>query len=68
MDLPHGASTEVWATILALVFLEICCVGQKDEWELIAVKAEAWLEGQALRGVSLASLREKARDIVTGSN
>jgi len=38
-----GSICEVWATILALVFLETVCDSQKDEWELVAFKAEGWL-------------------------
>ena len=40
-----GSTHEVWATVLALVFLETVCDSQKDEWELVAFKAEEWLQG-----------------------
>ena len=43
-----GSIREVWATTLALVFLETVCVSQKNEWELVAFKAEGWLQGQPL--------------------
>jgi len=53
---------EVWATILALVFLETVCGSQKDEWELVAFKAEEWLQGQPLpSGVDMTTLKEVAR-------
>ena len=32
-----GNIREVWATILALVFLETVCGSQKDEWELVSL-------------------------------
>ena len=66
VDPPQGAATDIWATVLALVFLEIRCAEQNDEWELIAMKAEAWLSGQTLTGISLASLKERAKSIITG--
>ena len=57
-----GNIGEVWATILALVFLETVCGSQKDEWELVAFKAEEWLQGQPLpSGVDMTTLKEVAR-------
>ena len=38
----------MWATMLALVKLETEYAGQKDEWELVAMKAEMWLQAQPL--------------------
>ena len=38
----------LWATMLALVKLETKYAGQKDEWELVAMKAEMWLQVQPL--------------------
>ena len=56
-----GGIRAVWATILALVFLETVCASQRDEWELVAFKAEAWLQGQPLpSGVNMNTLREGA--------
>jgi len=53
---------EIWATILALVFLETVCASQKDEWELVAFKAEGWLQGQPLpSGVDMTTLKEAAK-------
>ena len=61
-----GSIRVVWATILALVFLETVCASQRDEWELVAFKAEAWLQGQPLTsGVDLNTLKEAARKIST---
>ena len=57
-----GSILTIWATILALVFLEMVCASQRDEWELVAFKAEAWLQGQPLpSGVDMNTLREAAR-------
>ena len=59
-----GGIRAVWATILALVFLETVCASQRDEWELVAFKAEAWLQGQPLpSGVEMNTLRVGARKI-----
>ena len=63
LQCPTGLSQEVWATVLALVFLEQKCGHQKDEWELIAAKAEMWLSSQSLPS-SLESLKENAKTLV----
>ena len=65
MKPPQGVAAEVWATVLALTYLDVFCAGQKDEWELIAMKAEFWLEGQSLQGVTLPSLRDTAKKLIT---
>ena len=65
MKPPQGVAAEVWATVLALTYLDVFCAGQKDEWELIAMKAEFWLEGQSLQGVTLPSLRDTAKNLIT---
>ena len=58
----EGIERMIWATVLALVFLEIKHGGQRDEWELVAMKSEQWLQGQTLpSGVDLHTLRETAR-------
>ena len=38
----------VWATMLALVALEKRFGASKDEWELVAVKAEQWIKKQSV--------------------
>ncbi|XP_063349131.1 von Willebrand factor A domain-containing protein 5A-like [Pelmatolapia mariae] len=43
---PASASSEVWATILALIWLHGFKMDAKDEWELLAVKAASWLCAQ----------------------
>ena len=51
----------VWATVLTLVYLETQCLGGRDEWELVAMKAEMWLQGQTLPdGATVGTLREAA--------
>uniref|UniRef100_A0AAZ1X723 VIT domain-containing protein n=1 Tax=Oreochromis aureus TaxID=47969 RepID=A0AAZ1X723_OREAU len=40
------ASSEVWATILALIWLHGFKMDAKDEWELLAAKAVSWLSAQ----------------------
>ena len=62
---PPGVLEEVWGTVLALAYLERHCGAQRDEWELVALKAEMWLGGQSLpNGVSIASLTELAKNVV----
>lgn len=55
----------VWATILVLTVLEKKCKGQRDEWELIAMKAEKWLKKQVLpAGVETSKFYTAARSLV----
>ena len=37
---------EVWATVLALIWLHGSKMDAKDEWELLAMKAVSWLRAQ----------------------
>ena len=58
----EGNIRVIWATILALAFLETVCAAQRDEWELVAFKAEMWLQGQSLpSGVDMNALKEAAK-------
>ena len=58
----EGNIRVMWATILALAFLETVCAAQRDEWELVAFKAEMWLQGQSLpSGVDMNALKEAAK-------
>ncbi|KAL3992050.1 F-type H+-transporting ATPase subunit alpha [Sarotherodon galilaeus] len=43
---PEKANSEVWATILALLWLHAFKMDAKDEWELLAMKAASWLRAQ----------------------
>ena len=61
MTCPPNLLKEVWATVIALVCLESRYAQQKDEWELVAMKAEMWLSSQSLpQGLSIKSLRQIA--------
>uniref|UniRef100_A0A3P8U6H7 von Willebrand factor A domain containing 5A n=1 Tax=Amphiprion percula TaxID=161767 RepID=A0A3P8U6H7_AMPPE len=43
---PAMVSSEVWATILALIWLHGFKMDAKEEWELLAMKAASWLRAQ----------------------
>uniref|UniRef100_A0A3Q2CJK3 von Willebrand factor A domain-containing protein 5A-like n=1 Tax=Cyprinodon variegatus TaxID=28743 RepID=A0A3Q2CJK3_CYPVA len=43
---PKSVKKEVWATILALIWLHGFKVEEKDEWELLAAKAASWLRAK----------------------
>lgn len=45
---PTGCSEKVWATLLAVAVMESLYSQQRDEWELILMKAERWLHAQSL--------------------
>ena len=60
---PPDMSGEIWATIVALVFLESKYSEQKDEWELVALKAEMWLSTQTLPS-NIESLKKKAESVI----
>uniref|UniRef100_A0AAX7U809 VIT domain-containing protein n=1 Tax=Astatotilapia calliptera TaxID=8154 RepID=A0AAX7U809_ASTCA len=45
-------NSEVWATILALIWLHGFKMDAKDEWELLAVKAASWLQAHKAPCVS----------------
>ena len=61
----EGVMETVWATVVVLTYLEEKQPGLKDEWELVAAKAESWLIKQKLpEGCSMAWLREKSLYIV----
>ncbi|XP_072311250.1 von Willebrand factor A domain-containing protein 5A-like isoform X3 [Eucyclogobius newberryi] len=49
---PSMAKTEVWATILALVWLHGLKADAKDEWELLVMKAATWLRSQNAAGLT----------------
>uniref|UniRef100_A0A3P8UVF7 Si:ch73-265h17.2 n=1 Tax=Cynoglossus semilaevis TaxID=244447 RepID=A0A3P8UVF7_CYNSE len=43
---PSAVNNDVWATILALIWLHGSKMEAKDEWELLALKAASWLRAQ----------------------
>lgn len=53
----------LWATMLALAKLETRFAGQRDEWELVAMKADMWLQAQLLRSATplLDSFKQAAK-------
>ncbi|XP_062438475.1 von Willebrand factor A domain-containing protein 5B2 [Rhea pennata] len=53
-----------WATAVALAWLEHRCAGLFEEWELVAAKADAWLQAQRLpEGVDVGCLKGAARHL-----
>jgi len=63
LQCPSDVTRDAWATILALVYLELKLGAQKDEWELIEAKAEMWLSHQLLPS-SLESLKQRAKTFI----
>ena len=60
-----GGVATIWATVLCVVYLELKHPSQKDEWELIAMKADLWLDGQSLpAGADLNKMKEAAKKII----
>ena len=57
-------SEDAWATVLVLSFLRVKLPDKRDEWEVIARKAEQWLTGQDMEGHSLEELLEKAKNLL----
>ncbi|KAF1393786.1 hypothetical protein PFLUV_G00019660 [Perca fluviatilis] len=43
---PASVNQEVWATILALIWLHGFKMDAQEEWELLAMKAVSWLHAQ----------------------
>ena len=61
----EGEMELVWATVLVLGYLEKKLLELKDEWELIAMKANNWLKKQHIpEGHSKESFLEKAKTVV----
>ena len=66
----EGEVATVWATVLCVAYLKLRRPSQKDEWEqieweLIAMKADLWLDGQSLpAGADLMKMKEAARKII----
>ena len=60
-----GGVATIWATVLCVVYLELKHPSQKDEWELIAMKADLWLDGQSLpAGADLNKMKDIAKKII----
>ena len=41
---PQGVDLKVWATLLAIAFLEGTMASNKQSWEMVVEKASAWLK------------------------
>ncbi|XP_056403254.1 von Willebrand factor A domain-containing protein 5A-like isoform X2 [Hyla sarda] len=44
---PHQNMGSVWATVLAVIWLHLSCLDQREEWELLEGKAVSWLKAKA---------------------
>ena len=55
-----GDMRTIWATVLAVEYLEIRHGAQRDEWELVAMKAESWLQGHS-QSADLSTLKQAAK-------
>ncbi|KAM9231414.1 von Willebrand factor A domain-containing protein 5B2 [Leptosomus discolor] len=61
---PEDLESASWATAVALAWLEHRCAGFFEEWELVAAKADAWLQAQRLpEGVNVGCLKGAARHL-----
>ena len=59
---PAAGLENVWATVLALTLLKERFSSQEQEWELVAMKAEMWLQDQTIPGPhSLNQLSQNAK-------
>jgi hypothetical protein len=69
MDLKESPLVSaVWATVLVLTVLEKKCEQQEMEWELLAVKAEKWLQRQTIPGDTEIGAIRNCASIVIGMN
>ena len=65
--IPKGADSQIFATLLAVYFLETKMADEREVWELVVEKARGWLEG---RGGDIAGegdekgLKEMARRLI----
>ncbi|KAM9378756.1 von Willebrand factor A domain-containing protein 5B2 [Phaethornis superciliosus] len=61
---PEDLESASWATAVALAWLEHRCAGFFEEWELVAAKADAWLQAQQLpQGMDVGCLKGAARHL-----
>jgi len=54
----------VWATVLAIWFLEKKMGDQKDAWELVVEKARGWLDGEGVEKEVVEKLFEAAQGLI----
>jgi hypothetical protein len=65
----NSALSNRLATAVVLAYLETKLAGRRDEWEMIAEKAKAWLEAElsSTAGITVDSYLKEVRDIMNGS-
>ncbi|KAJ3335167.1 von Willebrand factor A domain-containing protein 5A [Gonapodya sp. JEL0774] len=56
---PSGRTPDQWATACAIAIMEVILATLKEEWELVAEKAQGWLEGSV--GDGWTALVEEAK-------
>ena len=54
---------KVWATVLALAWLQVNFSANKDEWDMIEMKAHTWLNSTDLEGNTIEELVQKATNV-----
>lgn len=68
-QVPEGVALNVWATILAITFLEKAMEDQTEAFEMVVEKARGWLDTQA--GGDRKAVEEawkRAKESIGGSN
>jgi len=55
-------SSKVWATALAIAFLEVILPSRAEEWELVASKARTWLTCEAASDTDAAQIIAQASE------
>ncbi|KAI9878849.1 MAG: hypothetical protein M1830_010321 [Pleopsidium flavum] len=63
---PVKTRVNVWATVLAIYFLEQKMGDQKDSWELVVEKARVWLGSEGVDEEALGKLYEMAEGLIGG--
>ena len=63
---PRGATEGAWLTALALAALAARMAGERELWELVAEKAERFVEKEAGGAKEAAELREEAEKAIQG--
>ncbi|MCJ1276511.1 hypothetical protein MMC21_004317 [Puttea exsequens] len=65
--LPEGVLLRVWATILAITFLERKMGDEREAWEMVVDKAKGWMAGVGVEdGKAVVGWWEWARVLVVG--
>ena len=66
---PKKADSKVWATIIALEYLNAKLSSEKETWQLVALKAWAWLNAQGFEkdGNDGQKLLQDAKQLIQGA-